>query len=57
MSKAKLKLGEVEVESFEIGDDSGATGTVRANEMVTVDRKTCLGQTGLCTACPPQQCF
>lgn len=57
MNKAKLKLDEVEVESFEVVGIYGADGTVNANELRTDVGGTCKGQTGLCTGCTPQQCF
>jgi hypothetical protein len=58
MSKPKLRLEEVRIESFETTTAAEGTGTVRANEALqTPGEGTCLGQTAVCTACPPRQCF
>ncbi|HEX9937543.1 MAG TPA: pinensin family lanthipeptide [Longimicrobium sp.] len=57
MSNDKLKLDEVKVESFETGDADGGAGTVKANELLRTVDGTCRGQTGLCTACPPIDCY
>jgi len=58
MSNAKLKLDDVEVESFDTGNGEDGAGTVKANELLrTVVGGTCPGQTGLCTGCPPVQCY
>jgi hypothetical protein len=57
MAKKKLKLDEVQIESFETAAAEGEQGTVAANEMITAVDGTCRGQTGLCTACPPVQCY
>jgi hypothetical protein len=57
MVKKKLKLDEVQIESFETATAEGEQGTVAANEMITVVGGTCRGQTGLCTACPPVNCY
>ena len=56
MSTRKLKLEKIEVETFETAEGDAAKGTVAAN-METVDVRTCWGQTGQCTACPPIQCY
>lgn len=56
MGKLKLTLEQVEVESFEVGALDGASGTVRANEMISIEG-TCPGQTAQCTACRPLQCY
>jgi hypothetical protein len=56
MREAKLKLQDVEVESFDVGDIDGAGGTVRANEAISIEG-TCPGQTAQCTACRPLQCY
>lgn len=55
MSNAKLKLDEVKVESFETGNADDITGTVKANERVSIEG-TCPGQTAECTACRPLYC-
>jgi len=55
MRTPKLKLEEVEVESFEVGEGQDASGTVRANELVSQEG-TCPGQTAACTACRPLYC-
>lgn len=57
MSKRKLKLEHVEIESFVTAGAVEAKGTVEANAMETADWGTCLGQTGACTACPPLHCY
>jgi hypothetical protein len=57
MRTRKIKLEEVQIESFETGASEGAPGTVQANELITVVDGTCRGQTGLCTACPPVHCY
>lgn len=52
MSTTKLKLDEVQVESFEAGEtDRDGLGTVEAHLLVTR-----LGQTNLCTQCGNQLC-
>jgi len=56
MPRAKLKLEEVEVESFEVGQMGDGGGTVKANEMITANG-TCPGQTAMCSACKPLQCY
>jgi len=56
MSRTKLKLQEVEVESFDVGQMEDGSGTVKANEMISVDG-TCPGQTAMCSACKPLQCY
>jgi hypothetical protein len=56
MTASKLKLEEVVVESFELGEGEDAGGTVRANELVSQEG-TCPGQTAACTACRPLQCY
>jgi hypothetical protein len=56
MRTSKLKLEEVEVESFELGEGEDASGTVRANELVSQEG-TCPGQTAMCTACRPLYCY
>jgi hypothetical protein len=56
MGKLKLRLEQVEVESFEVGLLDGASGTVQANEMVSKEG-TCPGETAACTACRPLQCY
>lgn len=56
MTRNKLKLEEVEIESFEITDSAETQGTVEANMLTKVDG-TCRGQTGLCSACPPIACY
>ncbi|MBB4637630.1 pinensin family lanthipeptide [Longimicrobium terrae] len=55
MTKHKLKLEDVEIESFVTAATPKAEGTVRANAMRTED--TCRGQTGLCTGCTPIACY
>ena len=57
MSKRKLKVDDVEVESFETAAAEDKTGTVKANELETADFGTCWGQTAQCTACPPRHCY
>ncbi|MBB4637629.1 hypothetical protein [Longimicrobium terrae] len=57
MSKRKLKLEDVEIESFATARAVEGKGTVEANEMETVGEGTCMGQTGACTACPPLHCY
>ena len=56
MGKLRLTLEQVEVESFEMGTLDDASGTVRANEMISIEG-TCPGQTAACTACRPLQCY
>jgi hypothetical protein len=56
MSK-KLKLDEIEVETFETADAEAARGTVEGNGLDTADVGTCPGQTAHCTACRPLQCY
>ena len=55
MRESKLKLQDVEVESFDVGEIDGAGGTVQANERVSIEG-TCPGQTAECTACRPLYC-
>ncbi|HEV3049170.1 MAG TPA: hypothetical protein VGX50_02635 [Longimicrobium sp.] len=56
MKTKKLKLDKVTVETFETGGgEAPPRGTVGGYE--TVDVRTCWGQTGACTACPPIQCY
>lgn len=57
MTKHKLKLEDVEIESFVTAATHEAEGTVEANEMRTADNGTCRGQTGLCTGCTPVACY
>lgn len=56
MGKLRLTLDQVEVESFEVGMLDGTSGTVQANEMISIEG-TCPGQTAACTACRPLQCY
>ncbi|HET7228852.1 MAG TPA: hypothetical protein VFJ16_02485 [Longimicrobium sp.] len=56
MRTAKLKLEEIEVESFDTGQTEDASGTVHANELISIEG-TCPGQTAMCTACRPLQCY
>lgn len=58
MPERKLKLEDVQIESFETAAADGKLGTVEANEARETPREgTCWGQTGLCTACPPVHCY
>lgn len=57
MTKHKLKLEDVEIESFVTAPAAEAKGTVEANEMITAVDGTCRGQTGLCTGCTPVACY
>jgi hypothetical protein len=56
MAGSKLKLEEVEVESFDVGQVADGGGTVKANEGISIGG-TCQGQTAACTACRPLQCY
>jgi hypothetical protein len=57
MSEKKLKLEKLEVETFETAKGDPEQGTVEANALRTAVGGTCQGQTGLCTGCPPIQCY
>ncbi|HEY0019902.1 MAG TPA: hypothetical protein VGC13_26615 [Longimicrobium sp.] len=57
MSAKKLKLDKIEVETFETAEGEDGEGTVEANALRTAVDGTCRGQTGLCTACPPYDCY
>lgn len=57
MRKTKLTLEEVQIESFETSGTIEGEGTVEANLLITAVGGTCRGQTGLCTACPPVDCY
>jgi hypothetical protein len=55
MHKLKLKLDEMDVETFEIMEVPAGEGTVKGNDMATRAIDTCY--TGYCTACPPIHCY
>ena len=53
MALSKLKLDDVEVESFETGLAETPSGTVEANQL---SLRTCPGQTKMCTVCGMYNC-
>lgn len=58
MNKLKLKVEEMQVESFETVVEEDVRGTVKGNMLLrTADEGTCRGQTGLCTGCTPVACY
>jgi hypothetical protein len=54
--RLKLRLDDVQIESFPVAEAGEEHGTVQGNMLATAVGGTCRGQTVLCTQCGNQNC-